>query len=349
MKILFFSPSLVGGAERVACTISKILVAAGHEVTLCLVGPENQLSLFLPKDADVRWHKREKFTDGLIGLMRKTINEIYPDFVFGTEMPVNWRLVVAVMTSKYRPKIVLRNNNYIYTQSFIQKLRLRFTYPFAKAVMAQTDEMREGFIKGLGLSADKVITIANPIDRGFVDEKLKEGNPYPNEEQNILKYVAVGRIFPAKGFDMLVKAFSIVKKTRPDAKLYIVGRYEENDHYHKVVRLIDECNLKDHIVLTGFQANPYVYMRYADCFVLSSRNEGLPNVMVEAMYCGTPVAAFKCIPVIERIVEEGKTGFLAEKEDVEELAQAMLRAPELGRIVSSYSGNTDETFVKLFE
>ncbi len=342
-------PSIVGGAERIACTISKILVRAGHKVTLCLVGQENQLALFLPSDADVRWHKREKFTYGMIGIMRTTIIELQPDYVFGCGMPVNWRLVFAVMTSKCRPKIILRNENYIYTQSATQKLRLRMTYPFAKAIIAQTDEMRDGLIKALGLNPNKVITISNPIDRSFVDEKLKEGNPYPIEEQNTLKYVAVGRFHPAKGFDILLKAFHLVKEIQPEAKLYIVGRYEDNEHYRKVMKLIDEYGLQDSVVLTGFQSNPYIYMQHADCFVLSSRNEGLPNVMVEAMYCGTPVAAFKCIPVIERIVEEGKTGFLAEKENVEGLAQAMLRAPKLGRIVSSYSGNTDEMFVKLFE
>lgn len=64
--------------------------------------------------------------------------------------------------------------------------------------------------------------------------------------------------------------------------------------------------MSDCVFCVGFKNNPYVYMKHADCFVLSSRNEGLPNVMIEALYLGTPVAAYKCIPVIERIVDEGK-------------------------------------------
>ena len=90
-------------------------------------------------------------------------------------------------------------------------------------------------------------------------------------------------------------------------------------------------------------------MKNADCFVLSSRNEGLPNVMIEALYLGTPVAAMKCVPVIERIVEEGKNGFLAAKGNVAELADAMLNAYKLGRITSTYAPHTEEFFCQIFE
>ncbi len=349
MKILFFIPSLIGGAERVACTIAKILVKKGHEVTCCLVGKENQLATFLPKEATVEWHKREKYTDGLISIIRQTIREIHPDYVFGTETAVNWRLVAAVWMSRHKPKIILRNEVGLYARSLSQKLRYFFTYPYAKTIITQTEEMRDECIRVLHLNKKKVITIPNPIDRDFMNDKLKEGDPYPLEERGNPTFVTVGRYYYTKGYDMLVNAFNIVKSILPNAKLYIVGRIDETEHYYEVLKLIDKYDLKGSIVMTGFKTNPYVYMRYADCFVLSSRREGLPNVMIEAMYCGTPVAAFKCIPVIERIVEEGKTGFLAEKEDEEGLAKAMLRAAKLGRIESTYTGDTDEMFAKLFE
>ena len=89
-------------------------------------------------------------------------------------------------------------------------------------------------------------------------------------------------------------------------------------------------------------------MQNADCYVLSSRNEGLPNVMIEALYLGTPVAAFKCIPVIERIISEGRSGFLASKENIEELGEAMLKACKLGRIQTSYAADTESVFLEIF-
>ena len=89
-------------------------------------------------------------------------------------------------------------------------------------------------------------------------------------------------------------------------------------------------------------------MKNADCFVLSSRNEGLPNVLIEALYLGTPAAATICIPAVTRIVEVGKTGYLARPEDVNSLAEAMLNAVQLGRIQSDYPMDTMIEFNKLF-
>ena len=88
-------------------------------------------------------------------------------------------------------------------------------------------------------------------------------------------------------------------------------------------------------------------MKNADCFVLASRSEGLPNALIEAQYIGTPAAACTCIPVIERIVENGKNGFLADVEDYEGLAQAMMNASKLGRIKSTYKPSSFNEFVEL--
>ena len=82
---------------------------------------------------------------------------------------------------------------------------------------------------------------------------------------------------------------------------------------------------------------------------MSSRNEGLPNVLIESLYLGTPVAATKCIPVISRIVEDGVNGFVAEPENAESLALAMLNAVCLGRVSSSYQSADENEFAKLFE
>lgn len=83
--------------------------------------------------------------------------------------------------------------------------------------------------------------------------------------------------------------------------------------------------------------------------MLSSRWEGLPNVLIEALYLGTPVAAFKCIPIIERIVKDCVEGVLAEKENVNALANAMAKAVDFGRISARYEGATIANFTELFE
>ena len=192
-----------------------------------------------------------------------------------------------------------------------------------------------------------VQTVSNAIDKQYIARCIKEKSPYNNDKHT--RFVAVGRFNEIKGFDMLVKAFKIVKTQLPNAELYIVGDYkEDNPVYQDINKFVLDNGLNGSVYCTGFKDNPYVYMQNADCYVLSSRNEGLPNVMIEALYLGTPVAAFKCIPVIERIVSEGNTGYLAGKENIEELAEAMIKASKLGRIETTYKLNTEEKFVEIF-
>lgn len=344
-KIIFFIPSGCGGAERQAIVISRCLRDDEFDVTYHIFGPSNQLEKFLPTEREVVFHKEPVFTHNMVSNLRKIIKAEKPDVVYGPEMPVNWRLILASRFLKCR--VILRNDNYLYTQSFAQKLRLALTYPFADYIIAQTDEMRDGLIKGLHLSTSLVHTVANAIDKEYIKKCISEKNPFDVLEK--VRFVAVGRFHAVKGFDMLVKAFKIVKSTIPNAELYIVGEYHKDSPvYQDVQKYIEQNGLKDSVVCTGFKANPYVYMKNADCFVLSSRNEGLPNVMIEALYLGTPVAALKCIPVIERIVAEGKTGYLAGKENIEELAEAMIKACKLGRIETTYNLNTEENFVEIF-
>ena len=344
-KVFFFIPSMCGGAERQAIIISRCL--PDDEFTVCyyLFGEENQLEKFLPQGRKIIYRKVPKFTQGLIGFMRRVIRKEKPDIVYGTETAVNWRLVIA--SSFTRCKIVLRNEHYIYRRSRMQKLRLALTYPFADYVIAQTEEMTDGLIKTLRLRKDLVHTVANAIDRQNIDQCVLAPSPYVDTHH--VRFVAVGRFQPVKGFDLLVKAFKIVKDKVNNAELYIVGEYYgQNEVYREIMDYVQTNGLEGCVYCTGFKDNPYVYVKNADCFVLSSRSEGLPNVMIEALYLGTPVAAMKCVPVIERIVEEGKTGFLATKDSAKELADAMLKAYKLGRITNTYEPHTEGTYYKIF-
>lgn len=344
-KVIFFIPSGCGGAERQAIVISRCLSDDEFDVSYHLFGPVNQLEKFLPKTRKIVFHKEPKFTHNLISSMHRVIKSDNPDVVYGAGMPVNWRLVLAAAFGKC--KVVLRNENYIYTQTWLQKLRLSITYRFADYVIAQTEEMREGLVKGLVLSPDLVHTVPNAIDKSYIEKCVSAPSPFSDGKHT--RFVAVGRFHHVKGFDMLVRAFKEVKATVSNAELYIVGAYdEENEVYRGIVQYVAENQLDGSVFCVGFKDNPYIYMKNADCYVLSSRNEGLPNVMIEALYLGTPVAAMKCIPVIERIVAEGKTGYLAPKDNVSKLAEAMLKACQLGRIETTYNQDSEKTFEEVF-
>lgn len=327
-------------------TISKFLSDDEFDVSYHLFGDENQLENFLPKGRKVVWHKGKTHVSGFISTARRVLREERPQVVYASLMCLNWRLVLASLGMKVR--IILRSENYVETQSFFQKLRLCLAYQRAHIIIAQTEEMRQGIVRKLFVSPGKVLTLPNPIDKDYINRSMENvANPYPAEGG--IRYVAVGRFARAKGFDVLVKAFALVRRRQPEAKLTFVGNCEyDHGHFQEILNLVGTLNLGDAVKFEGFQKNPYPYMRYADCYVLSSRIEGLPNVMLEALYLKTPVAATTCIPVIGRIIENGKNGFLAEPDNPESLADAMVNASGIGRIETTYEGTEASKFVNLF-
>ena len=108
-------------------------------------------------------------------------------------------------------------------------------------------------------------------------------------------------------------------------------------------------DLENDIKCVGFQNNPYPYMNGANCFVLSSRNEGLPNVLLEAQYLGIPSAATSCIPMIKRIVVDDVNGYLAAVDDADSLATAMLNAARLKSIKSTYQPASINDVLNVFK
>lgn len=349
-KVLFFLQSGVGGAERVTVTIAKYLDTTKFEVKFCIVDRplgKTTIDVFIPAQySKVRIPnvKGLKQLRALYGVLRCE----KPDFVFSSIMHTNTKLLAL---SVFFPKIkfIVRNNNYVYTLSKKQKFILKYTYCMADVVVAQTEEMKDELIREMNVPEGKIKVLQNPIDVDTIDSMVAHPSPY--EENGKIRYVASGRFVPAKGFDVLIRAFDLVKREQADSELFIVGNIDGvcSEYYGSIKKLVRELGLDESVHCLGFQKNPYIYIKNADCFVLSSRNEGLPNVLIEALYLGIPVAATKCIPVILRIVDDTKNGFLAESEDPESLAEAMLKASKLGRITSRYQSACCIDFQNLFE
>ena len=324
-KVLFFSLGLVGGAERQTALISKMLDREIFDVNFVLVrrsllNDANSLENFIPRGVkiiNVAWKSQLKLFYDFFKILKSES----PDVVFCSAMHLNLRLLIlSVLFPKCR--FVIRNENYLYTISNKKKLLMK-------------------------IKPEKVYMLQNAVDTDTINDKLKDGNPYSSVNR---KFVASGRFSRQKGFDVLVDAFKLVSDIYSDVELYILGQKNGRceDEYKKVEEIIYRYGLQDKVHCLGFQSNPYVYVKHADVFVLSSRNEGLPNVLIEALYMSVPVAATTCIPIIERIVEVGKNGFLAESENPISLSNAMIRALELKDIESTYISGSKDDFVSLF-
>ena len=126
----------------------------------------------------------------------------------------------------------------------------------------------------------------------------------------------------------------------------LIQRYS---HTAMLDRLIIENNLQDNIHELGLQKNPYKYIYYSDCFVLSSRYEGLPNVLIESTYLEKQAVAFKCIPIIEEIIIDHINGLCVEPENVDKLAEAMIQIQSMNlNCASPYNPSSAEDFYSIF-
>jgi glycosyltransferase involved in cell wall biosynthesis len=152
--------------------------------------------------------------------------------------------------------------------------------------------------------------------------------------------LSVGRLSPEKEFGTVIRAIAQLAPQRP-VRLMILGEGQERP---ALEALIDELGVRDRVLLPGFDSNPYAYMSRAAVLVLSSRWEGSPNVLVEAMACGTPVVATNCRSGPAELLEDGRLGPLVPVGDHSAMAAAierMLDAPvprdELKRRANMFS------------
>lgn len=353
-KVLFFINLEVGGGERMSVNISKMLPHDEFCLKYVIIKDKKyeksstSIIDFIPQESDITILDTKNQLDKVWKFFR-IIKKQKPDIVFASHYNIIDKILIMKPFLR-GVKFIIRAENQYSTFSTIKKLIIRLTYSKADVLIAQTDEMKANFVDNGVLPSSQVVTLENPVDKEYIEEKLANvNNPFPNDGNKHI--LAVGRFGYQKGYDFLVKAFAKVVKPQKNVDLYIVGSNlgKWQSEYERVMAIAKDLCIDDMIHCVGFNDNPYQYIKYADCFVLSSRWEGLPNVLVESLYLQTPVAAFKCIPIIERMVRDGVDGCLAEPENVDSLAIAIKGALKMNRTNPEYKGASKEDFVNLFK
>jgi glycosyltransferase involved in cell wall biosynthesis len=188
----------------------------------------------------------------------------------------------------------------------------RWTYAFKAQVVTQTKRAQASFPPAIQA---RTTVIPNPVP------------PIPQAEHTPTDVmlakpalVAMGSFYPQKGFDLLLKAFVRLKDRHPAWTLTILG---DGPLRPQLESLRDALGLEDRVNLPGRVKNPHHVLKQADLFVLSSRWEGWPMALGEAMSCGLPVIASDCRTGPREIIRDGVDGILVPPEDVEALATVM--------------------------
>ncbi len=187
-------------------------------------------------------------------------------------------------------------------------------YRGCDCVVLLTERDRLAYEQLLQGARARVVAIPNAVTR-------LTGVPLPAQQRRQV-VVAAGRLMPQKGFDLLVQAFGQVSRARPDWRLEIYGEGAERS---RLAAQIDAAGLSDVISLAGATRLLGEVLAASAVYVLSSRWEGMPMVVLEAMSKGTAVVAYDCPTGPRELIEDGQDGLLVPPEDVDALARALLR------------------------
>jgi len=312
--LALFLPGLYeGGAERVFLNLAEGLSARGYSVDLVLARAEGPYMSQIPAAARLIDLKAPRVSGSVPALVRY-LNRERPAVLFSAlfaNVIALWaRRLCAfpgqlIITEHNTLSSVIQNNADLRWQVY-PKLAGWF-YPWADNIVAVSNDVADDLTQVAKIQPDLIRVIYNPVVTPDLQAKSKEPLDHPwfkNGEPPVV--LAVGRLTDQKAFDMLIQAFFLMRKNRP-AHLLILG---EGENRPALQALIEQLGLEQDVNLMGFVKNPYPYMAQADLFVLPSRWEGLPTVLVEALYLGIPIVATNCPGGSREILKDGQFGKL---------------------------------------
>ena len=328
--LIFVSSTASGGAERMSITLANEL---SRQVTIRLVvGRPDVLSGAIDPMVDVVELGVARMRRAVRPL-RRLMRDWAPSVVFSPQPDAGVPLAIAWRLAGRPGALVLRESNYRSGSARMPywdlvARGLGWAYRQAAVVVAPAHAVATDLAARYTLPAGRIRILHNPVDIARVRRQggLTTGAQVLHSE-NLPAIVAVGRLVPQKGFDLLLRAFAAARThaAARDMSLTILG---EGSERARLERLVDELGLASVVRLPGVMPNPYAVMARAKLFVLSSRWEGFPNALVEAMALGVPPVAYRCPGGAGEIIEHGKSGLLCLPESVSDLAAALTRVVE---------------------
>lgn len=319
MKVLLVAGGFVhAGVSRVLSLISKGLVELGHEVDIYFIKPVSSSPYTLYGSvvhtggfgAGCRLVKE-------FALWRFLINRGNSyDRIIGFSEDANISLIKISRLLKLNDKVILSVHNPVNKFSERTINNVKKYYGSAYKVIGVSRGVVSG-LKSLGLPSSNLVFRPNPVDISAIKEASSQ-EPEITLDNTVFNYIAVGRLHPHKGFDLLIDAFKNI--AQENVRLTILGEGEERKHLEQKIK---EYGLEGNVFLPGSVNNPFAVMVQSDCFVLSSRLEGWPMVLMEAMAVGLPVVSFACPHGPDEILENGKYGLLVDTGNIKALSNSM--------------------------
>ena len=233
----------------------------------------------------------------------------------GTRLVISQRTQLSVAITNSRLPILRR-------RPLLAWMTRRY-YPRADAIVAVSDGVADDLAAVARLPRQRIVTVYNPTDLDHIAERAAEPAPHPwLTDGGAPVIVAVGRLAAQKDFATLLRAFARLRAQQP-ARLLILGEGRERPQLEALAR---ELGIADAVAMPGYAENPFAALTRADLYVMSSRYEGLPGALIQALACGCRIVSTDCPSGPAEILDHGRYGRLVPVGDEKALAGAMQEA-----------------------
>lgn len=321
MKILCTIPNLqAGGAERVMTYLANYWAGKGHNVLLVTLDKPDAAP-FYPLEKGVSHKALGVFYGGgriyntvkRIVSLRTLLKQYRPEVMVSFMDTMNITALVASFGLSHRRIISERIHPSFHPLGGMRRLLRRITYPFASALVVQTQEIKTIFSAWLKIP---VYRIPNPVfPPPFLPQAVKKDGI-----KNKYRIIALGRLQPQKGYDILLNAFAAICKKFPAWELVIYGEGQDRP---VLEALTQGLGIRTQVSMPGVTHDVAKALQEADMYVMASRYEGFPNALCEAMAAGLAVVCTDCPSGPSEIISHGKNGILVPPENSEALAGAL--------------------------
>jgi len=333
--IAIFVPTLlIGGAEKSLVKLANGLSGRGWSIKLLLMSKVGPLVDEVGANVEIVDLGCSSFRQAIFVLARY-YRQHRPEVILTSLYATGLAAIAARMLSGHKPKVIIGAHNSLRAKAshpdnvkdrFLLMPLCRLLFPKADGFIPVSAGLALELEQLLGLPRDRIRTIYNPVVTSELTAMAEEAVSHPWLDQprqgQFKTIVSVGRLVEQKGFDVLLEALSIARQSM-DCRLIIVGGGPLGA---SLLALAQRLGLHDVVDLVGWEQNPFKFVARSDLFVLSSRWEGLANVVIEALACGCPVVATDCHYGPDEILEGGKHGALAEVDNAADLAAKILAA-----------------------
>lgn len=309
-----------GGAERVFCTLANHWAETGRDVTVITLGTAEtdvfplaprvrRVELGLLRDSHGPWQQVAN-TVQRVRALRRAIHEAGAARLVSFTDKMNVLTLLACWGGPWQVVIAERSDPRQQSLGTVWEWLRRRAYPRCCGWVVQTQSVARWARTWIGRRP--VVVIPNAV--------AAPATAIPPIERRRPRIVAMGRLSPEKGFDVLIRAFAQLAPWYPDWTLQILGTGRQRE---PLERLAETLGVRDNVQWLGWVERPEAILLDASVFVLPSRYEGFPNALLEAMACGLPCIASDCDSGPAEIIRDGLDGLLVPPDNVEALANTL--------------------------